>query len=67
MQGTVKWYNEQKRFGFISPDGGGRDVFVHASAVEAARLRGLDEGQRLDFDLAEKNGKSSAVNLKPLA
>lgn len=62
--GTVKWYNPTKRFGFIQPDDGGRDVFVHISALEAAGMSGLSEGQRLSYDLAENNGKTSAVNLK---
>lgn len=62
--GTVKWYNPTKRFGFIQPDDGGRDVFVHISALEAAGMTGLDEGQRLSYDLAESNGKISAVNLQ---
>lgn len=62
--GTVKWFNTTKRFGFIQPADGGRDVFVHISALEAAGLRGLDEGQKIQYDLAEgPQGKSSAVNL----
>ncbi|MGE0755297.1 MAG: cold-shock protein [Alphaproteobacteria bacterium] len=65
--GTVKWYNPTKRFGFIQPDDGGRDVFVHISALEAAGMNGLQEGQRLSYDLAENNGKTSAVNLKQQA
>lgn len=62
--GTVKWYNPAKRFGFITPDGGGGDVFVHVSALEAAGLSMLDEGQRVSYELAENKGKTSAVNLK---
>lgn len=63
--GTVKWFNMTKGFGFIAPDTGANDVFVHISAVERAELRGLDEGQKLSFDLQQgKNGKSSAENLK---
>ncbi len=62
--GTVKWYNPAKRFGFIKPDDGSSDVFVHVSALEAAGLAMLDEGQRVQYDLAENKGKMSAVNLK---
>lgn len=62
--GTVKWYNPAKRFGFIKPDDGASDVFVHVSALEAAGLVTLDENQRVSYDLADKNGKTSAVNLK---
>ena len=62
--GIVKWYNTTKRFGFIQPDDGGRDVFVHVSALESAGMSSLQEGQRLSYDLAENNGKTSAVNLK---
>ncbi len=63
--GTVKWFNSQKGYGFIAPEGGSKDVFVHISAVERAGLRGLNEGQRIQYDLAPgKDGKSSAENLK---
>ncbi|WP_439495134.1 cold-shock protein [Bosea sp. (in: a-proteobacteria)] len=64
--GTVKWFNETKGYGFITPDAGGSDVFVHISAVERSGLRGLNEGQKISFDLEadRKTGKSSAVNLK---
>ncbi len=64
--GVVKWYNGQKGYGFIQPDGGGKDVFVHVSAVERAGLRELKEGQRVTFDIVEnrKTGKSAAENLK---
>lgn len=65
--GTVKWYNPAKRFGFIKPDDGSSDVFVHVSALEQAGLSMLDEGQRLQYDLAENKGKMSAVNLKTVA
>jgi CspA family cold shock protein len=67
-QGTVKWFNGQKGFGFIQPDDGGKDVFVHISAVERAGLSGLNEGQKIAFDLVadRKTGKSSADNLKAL-
>jgi cold shock protein len=62
--GTVKWFNPQKGFGFIQPTGGGKDVFVHISAVERAGLSTLNEGQHLEFELEESRGKTSAVNLK---
>lgn len=62
--GTVKWFNSTKRFGFIQPSDGGRDVFVHISAVEAAGLQGLNEGQKIQYELAQgPQGKASAVNL----
>jgi CspA family cold shock protein len=64
--GTVKWFNSAKGYGFIQPDGGGADAFVHISAVEKAGLDGLNEGQRVQFDIVRgQNGKSSAENLKP--
>ncbi len=62
--GTVKWFNATKGFGFIMPEDGGKDVFVHVTAVQAAGLRGLDEGQRVTFDVTMERGKSAAVNLK---
>ena len=64
--GTVKWFNSQKGYGFIQPTGGGggRDVFVHISAVERAGLSSLNEGQHVEFDIENNRGKSSAVNLK---
>jgi CspA family cold shock protein len=63
--GTVKWFNSQKGYGFIQPDDGAKDVFVHISAVEAAGLGNLNEGQKLSFDLERgQQGKVSAVNLK---
>jgi CspA family cold shock protein len=62
--GTVKWFNSVKGYGFISPDDGSKDAFVHISAVERAGLPGLAEGQRVEFELQPgKNGKSSAENL----
>ena len=62
--GTVKWFNAQKGFGFIQPDNGGKDAFVHISAVERAGLSGLQEGQQVRYDLqAGRNGKESAENL----
>lgn len=65
-QGTVKWFNSQKGFGFIQPDDGAKDVFVHISAVERAGLQGLNEGQKVTFDLVadRRTGKSSADNLR---
>ena len=62
--GTVKWYNPAKRYGFIKPDDGSSDVFVHVSALEQAGFAALDEGQRLEYELAENKGKMSAVNLQ---
>ena len=65
--GTVKWFNSEKGFGFIVPDDGGSDVFVHISAVEAAGMRSLDEGQKIEFELQENRGKQAAANLKEAA
>jgi CspA family cold shock protein len=64
--GTVKWFNAQKGFGFIQPDGGGADVFVHISAVERAGMSNLNEGQKISFEIVKdkRSGKSSAGNLK---
>ncbi len=64
--GTVKWFNSQKGYGFIQPADGSKDVFVHISAVEAAGLRGLNEGQKISFEeqADKRSGKMSAVNLK---
>ncbi|MEM8937253.1 MAG: cold-shock protein [Pseudomonadota bacterium] len=62
--GTVKWYNPQKGFGFIAPEDGGKDVFVHATALEAAGIRGLDDGQQVSYELQEERGKTSATQLK---
>tara|TARA_R110002073_G_scaffold94731_1_gene220126 strand:- start:287 stop:496 length:210 start_codon:yes stop_codon:yes gene_type:complete len=65
--GTVKWFNSTKGFGFIQPDNGGNDAFVHISAVERAGLNGLDEGAKIEFELVEgRNGRSSAENLHVL-
>ncbi len=62
--GTVKWFNPDKGFGFIQPDDGGQDAFVHISAVEAAGMTGLAEGQKVQYELAPgRNGKSAAENL----
>ena len=65
-QGTVKWFNGQKGFGFIQPDGGGKDVFVHISAVERAGMQNLNEGQKIAFEIVSdrRTGKSSADNLR---
>ena len=62
--GTVKWYNPQKGFGFIAPDDGGKDVFVHATALEAAGIRGLNDGQQVTYELQEERGKTSAAQLR---
>ncbi len=62
--GTVKWFNAQKGYGFIQPSDGGRDVFVHISAVERAGIRALVEGQQVSFDVTTERGKSAATNLK---
>lgn len=62
--GTVKWFNEVKGFGFIAPDEGGKDVFVHITAVNASQLKGLAEGQKVSYDIEENRGKESATNLQ---
>ncbi len=64
--GTVKWFNATKGFGFIQPEDGGKDVFVHISAVERAGLRGLNEGQQVQYELQNERGRTAAVNLKAL-
>lgn len=63
-QGTVKWFNATKGFGFIQPDNGGADVFVHISAVERAGLRTLNEGQKVSFEIEEQRGRPAASNLQ---
>ena len=64
--GTVKWFNQQKGYGFIQPDRGGKDVFVHISAVERSGLRGLREGQKVSYEIEtdRRTGKQTATNLK---
>jgi CspA family cold shock protein len=62
--GTVKWFNSQKGYGFIQPQGGGKDVFVHISAVEKAGLTTLNEGQQIQYEEVSNRGKTSAENLK---
>jgi len=66
QSGTVKWFNSQKGFGFIQPDQGGSDVFVHVSAVERAGLQGLHEGQKISFDVERdsRSGKDAATRLE---
>ena len=64
--GKVKWFNAQKGFGFIQPDNGGKDVFVHISAVERAGLTGLNDGQAVSYDVQQERGKEAAANLKLL-
>jgi len=63
-QGTVKWFNSQRGFGFIQPDDGSKDVFVHISAVERAGMNNLNEGQKVSFDVVADRGKSAAANLR---
>jgi len=62
--GTVKWFNATKGFGFIQPNNGGKDVFVHISAVERAGLQGLNEGQKITYEIQAERGREAAVNLK---
>jgi len=62
--GTIKWFNPTKGFGFIRPDDNSSDVFVHISAVEKSGLNGLDEGQRISYELETNRGKTAAANLK---
>ncbi len=63
--GTVKWFNPTKGFGFIVPQDGGKDVFVHITAVQKAGLQGLDENQKVSYDVVTERGKAAAPNLKP--
>ena len=62
--GTVKWFNATKGYGFIMPGDGGKDVFVHITAVQEAGLRGLNDGQKLTYDVVMERGKAAAINLK---
>ncbi|MGI4946990.1 MAG: cold-shock protein [Janthinobacterium lividum] len=62
--GTVKWFNADKGFGFIQPQAGDKDVFVHISAVQAAGLQGLNDGQKVSYDVVTERGKQAAANLK---
>ncbi|HPD83816.1 MAG: cold-shock protein [Alphaproteobacteria bacterium] len=64
QSGTVKWFNPTKGFGFIVPDDGGNDVFVHISAVEQAGLKKLDEGQKVQFELQDNRGRAAAAELQ---
>ena len=64
--GTVKWFNPTKGFGFIQPDDGGNDVFVHISALEGLGIKTLNEGQRVSYELATQRGKTAATNIKLL-
>ena len=64
--GTVKWFNTTKGFGFIQPEDGGNDVFVHISAVQRAGMQSLNEGQRLSYELQTEKGRTAAVNLQAL-
>jgi CspA family cold shock protein len=63
-KGTVKWFNPTKGYGFIQPAGGGKDVFVHISALERAGLRSLNDGQSVEYEIESNRGKESAVNLR---
>lgn len=66
-KGTVKWFNATKGFGFIAPESGGADVFVHITAVQKAGLNGLNEGQQVEYELETNRGKTSAGELKVVA
>ena len=66
-KGTVKWYNSTKGFGFIAPEGGGADVFVHRSALEAAGIANLNENDKVEFELTTERGKTAAGKLKKVA
>ena len=63
--GTVKWFNATKGFGFIVPQDGGKDVFVHITAVQKAGLQGLNEGQKVSYEIVMERGKAAATNLRP--
>jgi CspA family cold shock protein len=62
--GTVKWFNATKGYGFIMPQEGGKDVFVHITAVQAAGLKGLNDGQKVNYEIVMERGKAAATNLK---
>jgi CspA family cold shock protein len=62
--GTVKWFNATKGYGFIMPQDGGKDVFVHITAVQSAGLKGLNDGQKVSYDVEMERGKAAAINLK---
>jgi CspA family cold shock protein len=64
--GTVKWFNATKGFGFIVPQDGKKDVFVHITAVQKAGLQGLNEGQKISYEVAVERGKEAAINLRPV-
>ena len=64
QEGTVKWFSTERGYGFIQPADGGRDVFVHITALEAAGLKSLNEGQKIRFELKTERGKTAAVNLQ---
>ena len=63
--GTVKWFNATKGYGFIMPEDGGKDVFVHITAVQAAGLKGLNDGQKVSYEVAMERGKAAAIDLRP--
>lgn len=65
--GKVKWFNLNKGFGFIAPENGGQDVFVHISAVQSSGMQSLNDGQKVSYDIANDRGKDAAVNIKLLA
>ncbi len=65
-EGTVKWFNAEKGFGFATPDGGGPDVFVHYSAIQTSGYRSLDEGQRISFDIEQSQKGPQAANVQPI-
>ena len=62
--GVIKWYNPTKGFGFIQPEGGGKDVFVHITAMQAAGLNGLNDGQKVSYEVVRERGKQAAANLR---
>ena len=66
LTGTVKWFNSMKGYGFIQSDDGGRDVFVHISALEQAGMRTLNEGQKISYEIETEHGRTKAANVKPV-